>query len=305
VVNQVTELHVVTGTGHTVRCDGTRNADLFGAVLAGLGRCGMIARASVRLRPAPARVRTFHLVYGEIEGWLADQDRMVRDQRAQYLEAMCWMGAKGFRRGVSGDRSRAQWLYGIQVGFEYDREAPDQLEALRALSPWRVVHVDDESVSEFVNRYQPRFDGMHRSGAWQQSHPWFECLLAPDRLPALLPAILDDLPLSLGDGHRLLLVATGKRPPFFAAPEGEQAACFAALPTGIADGERGEIIPALARVVRLLREAGGKRYLSGWLGPMDEARWREHIGEAYERWLALKRRFDPATIFRSVLFPEG
>jgi cytokinin dehydrogenase len=303
-VNQVSELHVVTGDGHVSRCTPTHDEDLFAAVLGGLGRCGIIARAAVQLRRAPARVRTFHLVYGDIEGWLVDQDRIAGDARAQYLESMCWMGAKGFRGGPGG-RSRVQWLYGIQVGFEYDGEAPEPSQALRGLAPWRVVHVDDEAVSDFVTRYQPRFDGMQRSGAWQQLHPWLECLLPIHRLPALLPAILAELPLSLGDGHRLLHVDTSMRPPFFAAPAGDRAACFAVLPTGVSDRERGEVLPALARLDRLLREAGGKRYLSGWLGIMDDARWREHLGEAYERWTALKRRFDPGAIFRSALFPAG
>jgi cytokinin dehydrogenase len=304
-VTQVTELDVVTGGGHVNRCTSAYDPDLYAAVLGGLGRCGIIARASVRLRRAPARVRTFHLVYGDSDTWLADQARLADNPGAQYLEAMCWMGAKGFR-GVSGERrSRVQWLYGIQVGFEYDQEAPEQSESLRALSPWRVVHVDDEAVSEFVSRYQPRFDGMQRSGAWQQLHPWLECLLPVERMPALLPAILDDLPLSLGDGHRLIWVDTSKRPPFFAAPEGGRAVCFAVLPTGVSEGERGEVLAALGRLDGLLREAGGKRYLSGWLGPMDDARWREHLGGAHERWTALKRRFDPGTIFRSALFPAG
>jgi cytokinin dehydrogenase len=59
----------------------------------------------------------------------------------------------------------------------------------------------------------------------------------------------------------------------------------------------------LARVDSLLRNAGGKRYLSGWLGSVDEARWREHYGPSYDRWIAVKRRFDPDGIFRSALFP--
>jgi cytokinin dehydrogenase len=215
------------------------------------------------------------------------------------------MGAKGFRSGSGGRRAGVQWLFGIQVGFEYDREPPEQTESLRALSPWRVVHVDDEAVSDFVTRYQPRFDGMQRSGAWQQLHPWLECLLPVDRLPALLPVILDQLPLSLGDGHRLIGVDTSKRLPFFAAPQGGRATCLAVLPTGVSANERGEVLPALSRLDGLLREAGGKRYLSGWLGAMDDARWREHLGDAYQRWSVLKRRFDPGTIFRSALFPAG
>jgi cytokinin dehydrogenase len=303
-VSQVTGADVVTTDGRILRCAESVEADLFSAILGGLGRCGIIARAALRLRPAPARVRTFHLVYGEIEPWLADQERIVRDGRAQYLEGMCWTGAKGFRGGSTG-RSRVQWLYGTQVAVEYDDTPPDQARLLADLSPWRVAHVDDESVHDFITRYQPRFDGMQSSGAWQQMHPWLECLIPARRLAALLPAILEELPLSLGDGHRVLWLDASKRPPFFAAPDGTSTVCFAVLPTGVSHSEREQVVPSLGRVDHLLREAGGKRYLSGWLGFMDDDRWREHHGPAYDQWLALKRRFDPDGILRSALFPTG
>ena len=304
-VNQVSELHVVTSNGQVIRCSSTVEPELFAAVLSGLGRCGIIARASVKLRPAAARVRTFHLTYGETETWLADQKRIVSDGRAHYLEGMCWMGAKGFRRGPAGRGAQVQWLFGTQVSVEYGEAAPDQEHVLGGLSPWRVVHVDDETAGEFVARYQPRFDGMQRSGAWQQLHPWLECLLPAQRLAALLPSILNEVPVSLGDGHRVLWVDTRDTPPFFAAAEGTHNVCFAVLPPGVSESERDDVLPALARVDRLLREAGGKRYLSGWLGAMDEARWREHHGQAYGQWLAVKRRFDPDRMFRSALFPNG
>jgi cytokinin dehydrogenase len=123
-----------------------------------------------------------------------------------------------------------------------------------------------------------------------------------------LPAILAALPASLGDGHRIMWVDVARTPPFFAVPSAgtttDPIVCFAVLPPGVAAAEREEVLPALARVDRLLRDAGGKRYLSGWLGPMPEERWREHLGEAYPRWLELKRRFDPSGIFRSALFPD-
>ena len=303
-VSQVADLDVVTGDGRLSRCSATTNADLFSAVLGGLGRCGVVARASLELRPVPARVKTFHLVYFDMGAWLADQERVVVDGRAEHVEAMCWMGAKGFRR--AGDTgARLQWLYGLQVGFEYGQVAPDRAAALAGLSPAQVVHVDDETAAEFAARYQPRFDSMHRSGGWEQLHPWLECLIPARRMAALLPAILAALPVSLGDGHRIMWVDASRRPPLFAVPASDPIVCFAVLPPGVAAAEREEVLPALARVDRLLRDAGGKRYLSGWLGPMPEERWREHYGEAYPRWLELKRRFDPERIFRSALFPDA
>jgi len=303
-IRHVAELDVVTGAGQLSRCSATGDPELFSAVLGGLGRFGIIARAALELRPALARVRTFHLVYLDSATWFADQERVVRDGRAEFVEAMCWMGAKGLRRPTETG-SRVQWLYGLQIGIEYGDAAPERAAALAGLSPAQVVHVDDETAAEFAARYQPRFDGMARSGAWQQLHPWLECLVPARRLAAVLPAILAALPLSLGDGHRLLWVDTARRPPFFAAPASDDVVCFAVLPPGVAVAEREEVLPALAHVDRLLRDAGGKRYLSGWLGPMTEERWREHHGEAYPRWEALKRRFDPEGILRSALFPEG
>jgi cytokinin dehydrogenase len=301
-VGQVAAMDVVSSSGRVSSCSAAVDSDLFSAVLAGQGRCAIIARASIGLRRAPARVRTFHLVYGDIEPWFADQKRILAERRAHNLEAMCWIGAKGFR-GAATRRSRVQWLYGLQLAVEYDEEAPDETQTLFGLVPWRVVHVDDEAFPTYVARYQPRFDSMQQSGAWQQEHPWLECLLAPDRLPALLPAILEELPMSLGDGHRVLWLNTSNRPPFFAAPDGDRAVCLAVLPTGVLPSERDQVLPALARVDSLLRNAGGKRYLSGWLGSVDEARWREHYGPSYDRWIAVKRRFDPDGIFRSALFP--
>jgi cytokinin dehydrogenase len=303
-VAQVAAMDVVGSSGQVSSCSTAVDSELFSAVLAGQGRCAIIARASIGLRRAPARVRTFHLVYGDIEPWFADQKRILAEQRAHTLEAMCWMGAKGFRGGGT-PRSPVQWLYGLQIGVEYDGDAPDQTEALFELSPWRVVHVDDEAFPAFVARYQPRFDGMQQSGAWQQLHPWLESLLVPDRLPTLLPAILDELPMSLGDGHRVLWLNTSNRPPLFATPEGDCAVCLAVLPTGVLPSDRDQVLSALARVDRMLRDAGGKRYLSGWLGSVDEASWQEHYGPSYERWIAVKRRFDPDRIFRSTLFPAA
>jgi cytokinin dehydrogenase len=201
--------------------------------------------------------------------------------------------------------SRVQWLYGLQVGIEYEEAPPDSAKVLAGLSPSEVVHVDDETAGEFAARYQPRFDGMQRSGAWQQLHPWLECLLPASRLERLLPEILALLPTSLGDGHRVLWINTTQRTPFFAAPEGDDIVLLAVLPPGVAVSERDEVLPALAHVDRLLREAGGKRYLSGWLGHMTEQRWREHHGDMYGRWTALKHRFDPEGILRSALFPGG
>jgi cytokinin dehydrogenase len=303
-IAHVVELDVVTASRGLVRCDRTTEPDLFAAVLGGLGRCGVVVRATLALRPVHPRVRTFHLLYASIEDWLADQRTLMRQQRADYLEGFCWAGAKGSRLEEGVRRPFAHWLYGLQIGLEHDEgAAPEAAAALAGLRHFQVIHVEDEGLATHLERYQPRFDGMRRSGAWTQAHPWLECLVPGDRIAQVLPAVLDRLPPSLGDGHRAVWIARDDVPAGFALPDARDAVCLAFLPPGVAPGEAGEVTAALTEVDAILRAAGGKRYLSGWLGAMDEARWREHHGPHYRAWIAAKDRFDPDGIFRSALFP--
>jgi cytokinin dehydrogenase len=298
------DLQVVTATDGLVRCDRAVNADLFDSVLAGLGRCGVLAHARLALRPAPRRVRTFHLLYGDLQGWLADQRELVQQRRADYLEGLCWASAKGTRSDHMGRRPFAHWLYGLQLGIEYSGEPPEPSDALAGLEPWRIVHVQDDDLVTHIDRYHPRFDGMRRSGAWEQLHPWLECLLPVSRLPELLPEVLDALPPMLGDGHRVVWMARPGVPSYFAMPDAEEVACLAILPTGVAEGERDLVLQTFRQIDHSLRAAGGKRYPSGWLGPMQEEDWREHHGARYDAWRRAKRRFDPEGVFRSAMFPH-
>jgi FAD/FMN-containing dehydrogenase len=85
-VDNVLELEVVTGTGARVVCSPSRRADLFHAVLAGLGQCGIITRATVRLLPAPPVVRHYELFYPTVAALTADQRRVVRDGRFAFVQ---------------------------------------------------------------------------------------------------------------------------------------------------------------------------------------------------------------------------
>jgi cytokinin dehydrogenase len=59
--DNVLEFDVVTGDGQELTCSATSNPNAFDAVRAGLGQCGIITRATLRLQRAPERVRRFQL----------------------------------------------------------------------------------------------------------------------------------------------------------------------------------------------------------------------------------------------------
>ena len=64
--DHVLELDVVTGDGRELTCSATASPDLFDAVRAGLGQCGIVTRAVMRLVRAPDRVRRFQLFYRDL-----------------------------------------------------------------------------------------------------------------------------------------------------------------------------------------------------------------------------------------------
>lgn len=60
-----------------VTCSREKHADLFRAVLGGLGQFGIITRARIPLFPAPARARYVRLVYAVAAALTADQERLI------------------------------------------------------------------------------------------------------------------------------------------------------------------------------------------------------------------------------------
>jgi cytokinin dehydrogenase len=302
----VTELEVVTGAGERARCNWTQERPLFDATLGNLGRCAVITRATLALRRIKPLVRTFYLLYDDVSTWLADQRLLSQSARCEYLDGFCTASIQGMRNTPVGRRPFAQWFYALHVGIEYEPgNVPEASTALEGLRPYRVVHVEDNETPRFPLRFDPRFETMHRTGAFQQAHPLFECLLPASVLGELLPKLLDALPLSIGDGHRVYRVAPRDLPRFFMVPDAPEYACFAVLPTGVPAPFLEDVLKAMRRVHAMCMEAGGKRYLAGWLAMIDAEGWRAHYGDRHEAWLAAKRQFDPRHVLQSALFDVG
>jgi cytokinin dehydrogenase len=301
----VRALEVVTGEGARTWCSTSENPALFDSVRGGVGRCAVITRARLVLRRPRERIRTFYLVYYDVEPWLADQQQVITARRAEALDAFCIAGIQGTRRTPAGRRPFATWTYGLHLSVEHDaNQAPPAEQALASLTPARLVHVEDDETRAFPSRFDGRFESMRRLGAFAQAHPIFESFLPTSAIPALLPRLLDRLPLFLGDGQRLLPIARAGLPGSIAVPDGDFV-CFAVLLTGVHPALVTDALAAIRDVDTMCREAGGTRYLSGWLGEMDEARWRAHFGDKYAAWVEAKRRFDPRGIFVSRLFPPA
>lgn len=295
---------VVTGEGRPLEVTESDHRDAYDCVLGGVGQFGVITNATLRLRPLRLRTRTAYLLYDDLESMATDQRRLMDDERCIHLEGFAAAAVQGLRL-VDGRRIPfARWFYGLHVSIESDDpESPELRETVSGLSPREQVYVEDSESLEFASRYDTRFRVMRASGAWSLVHPWLECTLPRSTATALIDEAICELPLALGDGHRIMPVADVPRPRFLKVAEDGPALGLTILPMGIAPPFEDMVLTALKRTHERLTAAGGKRYLSGWLFEPDEAAWRRHFGDDYEDYLACKRRFDPAGIFRSLLFP--
>ncbi|HSQ59386.1 MAG TPA: FAD-binding protein [Acidobacteriota bacterium] len=302
--DQVLELDVVTGDGELVTCGPDRDPDLFWSVAAGLGQVGVIVRARLRLRRAKPMTRTYYLLYDDTARFFEDSKRAMDDGRWEHIESWaspCPQGTKP----VSGRRQVfARWFYPAHFTAEFDTTPPDDRAMLDGYRPYETLYTDDLPILDFLERLDPVFDLWKRGGTWEHVHPWMETVLPWETAPAMLEALLPDLPPQiLVGGHVLLWPAKGiaSRSRLFMRPPGGDLMGFGLLPA-IPPRFWEEAKPMVEMASRLSTAMGGKRYLSGYVDFTEEM-WREHFGAMWDPFVAAKRRWDPDGVLNPGFVP--
>ncbi|MBX9775332.1 MAG: FAD-binding protein [Xanthobacteraceae bacterium] len=97
-VDNVVELDVVTGAGELLTCSLERNRELFEMTLAGLGQCGIIVRARLRLVPAGGFVVPRTLTYDNVDDFISDQARLTQAEKLGLLNGAAIRTADGRSR---------------------------------------------------------------------------------------------------------------------------------------------------------------------------------------------------------------
>ncbi len=289
------ELEVVTGGGEIVRCSAEKDCDLFDAVRAGMGQFGVITEAKVNLRRHQPKVRSYYLLYDNLNFLLEDLQTVMTDERFDYLESWCAPCAQGFRKAGPGRTPFAQWFFPLHATVETDgSNFPDTTRKLAGLRLYKHVHTEDGDISEFFARLDPLFFLWKRGGAWDFTHPWMECVLPWTSTMMYISRVLENFPpQALIGGHILLWPARGNASsvPLFMRPKGDFLMGFGILPAfpqHLVD----EPLVHLNMASQGATMMGGKRYLSGWI-KFDQNQWKAHYGELWPKVVELKKKFDP------------
>jgi len=284
----VVELEVVTGTGEVLTCSREINRELFDAVLGGLGQCGVITRAALRLIPAPTTARRWKLYYDSLPAFLADQRTAVRDGRFDYLEGQLVPGDDG-RRYVLG-----------AVSFSTPPDEPDEDALLDSLA-FGESENEETTYFGFLNRMADGEAALRAEGSWFHPHPWLDLFLPDDAVEEVVAEFLATTDASeLGATGLVLLYPVRKdrlTTSLFSVPEGEISWLFSPLRTGSPDDplHNARLIELNVDLYRKVRDLGGKAYPTNAL-PMSTEDWREHFGPVWPKLAEAKARYAPGNL---------
>lgn len=174
--DNVLSLRVRTPDGEVRDCSAEQDAELFDAVRAGHGRHGVILRATLRLVPAPRRVRHVQHAYTDLAEFLADQRELVASGEYDHVEGMAVPSEGG-------------------TGWQYLLDT-----AVRA--------PEGEDYFEFLNAMAPQEARLRATGAWSHPHPWTNTFLpgsAADSVITETMAPLSPADVGAADGGLVLL----------------------------------------------------------------------------------------------------
>jgi cytokinin dehydrogenase len=282
-VDNVESLQVVTGDGKVVTCSREYRADLFDAVLAGQGQCGVLARAVIKLVAAPAQVRSYTLAYANIVTALSDADRLVETHRFDGVVIFVVPNANGHLVLMRATK------YYSPPSIPDDAALLAGLQFVPASERVRdLTYLENFSIT--TGPFPPL------------PHPALTIILpnsATSQFVTGALARLNDADLGSYDAIQIFAWRASRfGRPLMRVPTEEKLFGFAIIryARSAKDEER-----MLAANRRLFEES---RALVGTLYPFSAVRlsrsdWRQHYGFAFKALAQAKRCYDPANIFAS------
>ncbi|CAL8995653.1 unnamed protein product [Prunus brigantina] len=205
-ISSVDELDVVTGRGELLTCSEEKNAELFHAVLGGLGQFGIITRARIALEPAPQRVRWIRVLYSNFSAFTKDQEFLISlhgqpsTHKFDYVEGFVIVDEgliNNWRSSffspsnpvkITSINSQGGVLYCLEITKNYHESTADTIDQeieglLKKLDfvPTSVFTTDLPYV-DFLDRVHKAELKLRSKGLWDVPHPWLNLFVPKSRI---------------------------------------------------------------------------------------------------------------------------
>ena len=182
-VDHVVELDVVTGTGDLLTCSPSRHADLIQMVLAGMGQCGLIVRARLRLVPSPDQVVVRRFTY---------------EKSGDFLSDLAMLASAESEGAIAGDFNLESdgktWTPVITITSFRSRE-PAWLSQITGKQTQAAI---TQSFVEYLNRNTEEYMATLASGARFLPHVYMHFFLPAGQTPAMVDYLMNTPGATLG-----------------------------------------------------------------------------------------------------------
>lgn len=294
--DNVFALEVITGRGDLVTCSLTQSPDLYQAILAGGGQCGIIISARVRLVASETTALVFNLFYDDLNLYLNDQLELLANQRFDHLSGQIIRNAENTR-----------WRYMIEAAAYFTSTLPNSAVLLKGLRDNRAeARTTRQSYRDFAFRLDNTVQSLKAAGRWTTPHPWINLFIPASRAAEFIRKLVAELkPEDLGvlgpgiTGPALLYPFDTRRTRqrLFRVPNEHAAFHLGLLRFPTSDPSLKAALLAQNRTLydRVV-SLGGNRYIIGAIPDFTRAEWQQHFGPEWDFFSAAKSHFDPDNV---------
>lgn len=288
--DNVSSLDVLTLDGQFQTCSASNNPDLFNSMLCGMGQCGIIINATIPLITAKKQVNLHFISYDDISAFLKEQ-KLLYDAKA-------FDHIKGFIKKTEG-----HWEYVIEAASFHDgNENQEAVDALKKLSSEKKT-TQTMSYWDFINMVTGFVNALRDEGKLNAPHPWYNILMPENAIEAHLEKVLDSSYLSGADPIIVYPMDSDHfKRPLFSKPASPtfyllgvlNNTSFVASP----DYPFKEVLKQNQSLYAEAKKQGGYLYPVD-ATPLSEDGWRQHYGNQWDKFLAMKNELDPHRLLGS------
>lgn len=297
-ISHVQYLEVVTGTGERIICSPSNHADLFYAMLGGLGQCGIITRAIVDLIQIKPMARTYNIHYTDNATFFRDFRLLIN--RGEFDRVLnIWLPS-----------STAGLVYQLNATIFFDQDRPpDNTFLMRNLSvPPEAVTMQDSSYLDYIFQFGTAIQAYKTHQKYDSLiKPWFDVFLSDSEVEKYVGDVIPNLSqIDVGPTGIVLLFPLKRSlftQPFLRVPKASAGNdwiyLFDLLTSSVDPGPNQILVDTMLKRNRTLFEKA--RSVGGTLYPIGSTKfshsdWIRQYGEEWPRFFALKQKYDPANI---------